>query len=263
MKYLLTLIFLLLFKISSYGQKSVFFKGIEFDSSYSIIGIGQGYDNSHDSLPGFWFLIDRPEDMVRLKQNWVFKNPVPTIKMEEKTIEIYIIRDKRLINPGGLIFPLQGIIKSEYNWYPFDTAELVRLHKEHPFKYHTETRKFDTFLQYVAYANSIIHDSALLFFFEPSLGYEGKFEIIANRSADPSSPIFVLSDINKELKALAPENSFQAGHVINDSFNIANSRKVKITVECSKALYDKYKSKWTEKGDWQPSIIKIKTFWRD
>jgi hypothetical protein len=263
MKYVY-LIAALLLQLSLSGQKLEFFKGIDFDSSYTIIGIGQGYDSKNlDSLPGFWFLLDNPKDMEKLKQDWVFKSPVPSISIESPNIDIYIIQNKRSINAGGLIFPRQQIITSGQGWYRFDTSRLSALHSEHPFKYHTEKKHFATYNQYAAYGNSIINDSSLLFYNEASTAYGGKFVVISERKSDVTDPMFALKDFTNELKDLAPANSFHAAKVMNDSFEIANPGKVRFTVECSKSLYDKYKSKRFIKGNWEPSPFEMKTFWRD
>ncbi len=254
----------LMFHLSSFGQKLELFKGIDFDSSYTIIGIAQGYDkNIKDSLTGFWFLLDDPKEMEQLKQEWVFKSQASVLRIEEPNIDIYVIQNKRIFNEGALIFPEQGIITKGVIWYRFDTARLSALHKEHPFKYHTEKKQFEKYNQYAAYGNSILNDSLLIFFQEPSVKYEGRFNVIANLNPHQSSSILLLGDFNHELRKFAPETSFSAEDVMNDSFNINHSDKVKLRVNCSKSLYDAFKSKTFVKGDWEPAVIEIKTFWKD
>ncbi len=257
------LFFGLVFQTSLLAQQSEPFKGIDFDSSFCILGVAENHGGLEESMQKFTFIIDNPDDMIKLKKEWIFKNQVSKISIEPKPINIFIIRDKRLFNPGSLIYPIQGIIKSGNNWYEFDTSKLIQLHQDHPLKYHTKKYRFDTYTQYAAFGNSLLHDSSLLFFFQPNLTYEGKFTIIAHRTSDPASPAFALRDINKELELLAPSNTFQASYITNDSFNIATIDRVKITVECSKTLYDKYKSRRNKKGEWIPSVIEIKAYWRD
>jgi hypothetical protein len=255
----------LIFQLIAFGQKSEFFKGIDFDSSFCIIGIGQSLDKNADTLLRFNFVIDNPEDMIKLSKDWVFKKPVSNIGIEPVSFDIFIIKDKRTFRPGGIIYPRQGIIKSGNNWYNFDTAALIKLHHDHPLKFRTRKYSFDTFLHYVAFANGILNDSSLLFFQEPSLSFEGEFIIITKRTNDPDSPIWEMGDINKELREFAPENTYTVSNALNDSFNIVNKRATKIEVHCSKSLYDKYKAK-TKRSDiseWQPAEIDIKTYWRD
>jgi hypothetical protein len=105
MKYNL-LILGLIMHLSSSGQKLELFNNIDFDSSYTILGIGQGFDGKNqDSLTEFWFLLDNPNDMELLKKEWAFKSMVPRINIESPDIDIYIIQNKRTIHPFGLIYP--------------------------------------------------------------------------------------------------------------------------------------------------------------
>ncbi len=251
--------------LSVFAQKFDLFNNIDFDSSYTIIGIGQGYDHKiQDSLQQFWFYLDNPADMENLKKDWAFKSIVQSINgFEESTIDVFIIKDKRRVNTGGLIFPNQGIIHSGNHWYRFDTARLNVLHQEHPLKYHTEKKQFDAYSKYASFGNSILNDTALLFFFEPSVGNEGQFTIITSRTDDPGSPVDALEKLNEELFKLAPAGNFQAILETKDPFNISSTKKVKIRVECSRSLYDLYKNKKNEKSEWQLAPIEIKTFWKD
>ena len=99
--------------------------------------------------------------------------------------------------------------------------------------------------------------------FEPSSKYEGKFELTLNKGSDPESDLFALSDLNKELAASYPKNSYHSYSVLNDSFNINSRNKVKVIVECSKKIYDSYNNKWNLKGEWQPPRIEARIVLRD
>ncbi len=251
-------------QVHAFAQKDEFFKGIDFDSSYTIVGLAQGYGKSVDTFSRFCFVIDDPVEMDSLKKKWVYTRPVSNIHFEDVSFDIFVVRFSRLAAPSGIIYPKQRIINSgNGHWHPFDTAELVRLHNAHPLHFHTEIKRFDTWNEYIAFGNSIVHDSSLLFFFEPSLRFEGMFDIITYRTSDESSPIFKLRDINEELEKLTSKSNFETGHVLNDSFNIAHRDKVKITVHCSKDLYDHYNVKGREKGPWQPAAILMTIFWRE
>jgi hypothetical protein len=246
------------------AQSKDLFRGVQFDSSYCIVGLCQGYDGKlKDSLPQFWFYLDDPADMTKLENEWIFKKIPGDHSYERTSIDITIVKDKRLAQPGCLIYPNRGILISNGGWYHFDTTLLVDLHRRHPLRYHTEKRRFESFNQYAAYGNSVLFDTSLLFFFEPSMQYDGEFDLIANRTNDPDSPIFALADVTKELKEMAPANSFQAGQSLTDSFNINNRSKTKITVKSSKTLYDKFHNKRYIKTAWRPSLVEMKLFWKD
>jgi hypothetical protein len=244
------------------GQKATLFKAIEFDSSYQVIGLVQGHGKPVDSLERFWFLIDDPTEMKRLQHEWVFKDAVARLQIEQTDVEIFVIKEKRPIANYALIYPKQGFINVQNAWFRFDTSWLVKLHAAHPLQYRSEKMSFETYSQYAAYGNSLLNDSNLLFFFEPSLQFEGKFSVFAGRTPDPADPMFVLRDITKEWRALAPAGSFKVSYPNDDSFNLSRRDSVKIVVECSKILYDKYQEKGRAKGPWEPAKIEITTFWR-
>jgi hypothetical protein len=261
MKHLLYLVPFFL-SLAASSQKSAYFKDIQFDDSYSVIGLCQGHGKPGDSLERFSFIVDNLADLEKLKSEWVFSNPEAKIHAEERSVEIYIIKDKQPTAFWSLIWPLQGVVLSENRYYKFDTTLLLKLHAAHPMHYRKQQMQFETYAKYASYGNTILSDSNLLFFFEPSMRYEGQFTIITRRTADPSDPIFKLRDINKELRMFDPSGKFQAGEPINDSFNISHPNQVKYVVNCSKALYEDYQAIGREKGPWEPTPIEITTFWR-
>jgi hypothetical protein len=244
------------------GQKVALFDGIDLDSTYQVIGLVQGHGKPVDSLERFWFSIENPIEMQRMQREWVFKNPVNPSLYEVADVEIFVVKEKRPIANYALIYPKQSIINVKGRWYRFDTSWLVNLHTAHPLKYGSERMSFDTYNQYAAYGNRLLNDSNLLFFFEPSMRFEGKFSIFARRNSDPADPIFVLRDITNECRALAPAGSFSVGHPENDSFNLARKDSVRIEVNGPKILYDKYQEKHRTKGPWEPAKIQITLFWR-
>jgi hypothetical protein len=260
----LCIVFCLITQSPLFAQQKDLFRGIQFDSSYCIIGLCQGYDGKlQDSLQRFSFYLDDPADMEKLKNEWIFKKIGGDNSYEKPSIDIEVVKDKRLAQPGCLIFPNRGILIANGGWHQFDTALLVALHRQHPLRYRTEIRRFDSFNKYAAYGNSVLADTSLLFFFEPSVRYEGEFDLIANRTDDSDSPIFVLRDVDKELEAMAPASSFQAGVVTSDSFNIKSQNNAKITVKCAKTLYDKFHNRRYIKTAWRPAPIEMKLFWRE
>ncbi len=259
-------ILLLIFSFTatfSFAQKSEYFKGVDFDSSYCVVGIVQGYNGKIDSLPRYWFVLDDPADMIQLKKDWVFKNPAPHLSVEFSCIEIYTLRNKMEVIPTGLIYPRQEIIKSGNSWYQFKMKEIEKLHDKHPLHYHTRSYRFGTYKQCITFGNSLLKDSNVLFFYPPSLRYEGEFYIYARRTNDPDSPIWALSDIDKILKSMADGKTFEAGNDLNDTFNIAHKDWTRVTVKSPKSLYDKFESKDFKKADWVPAEIELKVFWRD
>jgi len=244
-----------------FSQKFDYFNDVQFDSSYSVIGICQGYGKPIDSLERFWFIVDDLGELNQLKKDWVFKKTVSGMHEENRAVDIYVIKNKRLAAKSSIIYPDQGIVLSGFRCYKFDTAELLKLHAAHPLRYHSQRMQFDTYAHYAGYGNSLLQEPLLLFFTEPSMRYQGRFSIFARRTTD--DPLFTLRDINKELRVFDPSGKFQAGEPMNDSFNLTRKDSVKFVVECSKSLYEQYQAIGREKGPWEPAVIDIKTYWRD
>jgi len=253
----------LIITIDVYAQPIEVFKNIDFDSTYCIIGIGQNTNNLKEQVPDLTFIIDNPEELKKIKQEWVVTTIRPKISRENPDITIHVTKNKQLEGRFKLLYPIQGIINTDNHWYDFNSELFMQLIKTHPLKYHTQIFTFANQLDYAFFTDSIQSVPSFLFLFEPRLTYQGKFFIIAHRSPDPASPIFVLRDINLELERLCPSKKFIAQEVINDPFNLENTSKVKIRVECSKDLYDAYKSRFKEKSEWQPTLIQTKVFFRD
>lgn len=246
------------------GQKARFFSGISFDSSYTVVGLAQGYGRTVDSMERFWFILEDPEDMKQIQRDWIFKKQGDLPGLQFVSLDVYVIQGKRLAAKTGVIIPRWGIVTNgSGGWYRFDTAKLVALHARHPLRYHREDKRFQTYLEYAAYGNSELNDPKLLFFTEPNTRYQGKFEVTSGLDRDPASLYFVLRDVDREMELLAPKGSWESGLVLNDSFNIHHPDSVKTVVHCSKALYDKYEARGRQKGPWQPEPIEITLYWRD
>jgi hypothetical protein len=262
MKYFLTTIFcFVLCRVA--GQKVEFFTNINFDSSYCLVGTNDYLNDKNDTIGRIGFLIDKVEDLLKLKKEWIFRKKVPRLNIENNSITIYTIQAKRTVQKVALIYPKQGIISCNNGWYYFDLKKYIDLFNKHRIIYRSAFRSFSKYSDYAAYGNSILNDSTLLFFLEPDDRFEGKFTLTGNRTNDPADPFFVLSNINQELLTMAGKDSFECGLIQNDSLNERSRDKVKITIKCSKSLYEKYKNERYKKSEWTPLSLDIKLFWKE
>lgn len=259
---ILIIIFLLNSLLSS-AQKRAVYEDINFDSSYNIIALGSSFhDYDKDSkIYNFW--VNNVDDMNNIKKEWVVKTVRPKIAIEEYTIVIYISKDKQLVDSRLLIYPKQGIMHFANTWYDFDIKKFFKVQAAHPLNFHSQSFKLNSILEFAFFKDSIQNIPSFLFLTDPPTTFEGQFTIIAPRTTDPDSWNFALSDINKELIALAPLKKYETHYAMNDKFNLGNTEKVKIRVDCSKALYDAYKSMINEKEEWIPSTVDTKVVFKD
>ena len=251
--------------LSSSAQYTPVYKDLNFDSSYNIIALASSFHDHEKDSKIYNFLIDNVEDMNNIKKEWTIKrtHPKNKISIEENSIVVYVTKDRQLVDSRLLIYPNQGIVHFGAYWYDFDMKAFLKVQAAHPLIFHSQIFKLNSILEFAFFKDSIQNVPSFLFLTDPPITFEGQFTIVAPRSLDPDSPMFVLSDINKELNAIAPSQKFDAKYSMNDKFNLENTEKVKITVQCSKALYDSYKSGFKEKGEWIPSTIDTKVVFKD
>jgi hypothetical protein len=248
------------YKVSA--QRFSVFEDIAFDSSYSVAATSSSFHYNADSSK-YSFLVTDIKELSKMKTEWEVKKIRPKISIEENIIRIFVIKDRQLVNSSVVIYPEQGIIKARNNWYEFDMEKFTTIQSANPFNYRSQFFEFETHLKFALFNDSIQDTPFFLFLLPPFVEYEGHFDIIASRSADNDSPIFVLSDLNKELARKAGSQKFNASLVMNDSFNLEQTKKVLIKVQCAKSLYDAYNKKFREKGKWEPSTYDARVFFKE
>lgn len=260
----LLFIFFNVSSLFSTGQKFSVFENVNFDSSYTVIALSSSFYDMNSDSKEFAFLVNNIHDLNRIKKEWTVKTIRPQLSIEDKSISIYILKDKQLVSSNLLIYPKQGIIKSRANWFDFDMAKFNKIQVSHPLNYHSKTFKFDVYFNYMLFKDSIQTTPSYLFHFEPKRNeFEGHFNIIVPIDYEKDSPIIILSDINKELGNQMPSQNFKAQYIMNDKFNLENKKKVKFKVECSKAFYETINNTFNEKDEWIPSTFNTKVFFKN
>jgi hypothetical protein len=71
------------------AQKTEYFSNVNFDSSYCLVGTFEDTYEKNDSMTRSGFLINKLEDLIKLKREWVFKRKVPRINLEINAISIF------------------------------------------------------------------------------------------------------------------------------------------------------------------------------
>ncbi len=263
MRYLILFCFLLK-GLLSFEQKTSVLSSYEFDSTYSIVALSSSFNDINNDSKKFCFYVNKLSDLNEMKQDWIIKNVRPTISLEQYSISIFVLRNKNIVSSELLIYPEQGIIHYGNSWYDFDFKKFKNVQTKNPLNYHSQSFSFINYLDYSFFKDSIQNNPNFLFLFEPTAKkFEGYFNLISSRSSDPDSPLFVLHDINEELKAEFPSEKFEVENVVNDKFNIGNKEEVKTKIKCSKALYDKYENKSRKKEDWIPSTFDTKVIFKE
>ncbi len=244
----------------SFGQKSEFFKDFKFDSTYAVIGIGPHWKKSGDPLQRFWFIVNDSAGLDKLKKEWTFSTQVIGVQ-EENSFSIYITKNKKYIS-AGIINPTLSNIRTPDDWYEFDTTLLISLHQSNPLKYHTQKIIFKTAGEYEKYLDSAIKQPAFLFHYGPNFTFQGQFTITIDKTNKIPHPKGASEYLEKKFRKIVSKDKFHITYALDD-YNLNHPDKMRMTIECSKLLFDSYKNEKFEIGQWQPLIISVKSFWRD
>jgi hypothetical protein len=246
---------------SCLSQQSAFFKGFVFDSTYTVIGVGQQWRPSGGPMQRFEFIVDNKADLLHLQKDWVFKQPAEPMIVLNNLFNIYILKDKKLVS-SGVINPSVPNIRTEDGWYVFDTTLLLKLHALSPLRYSKKDTVFQT-----AEALKLYHEKArsipsFLFLTQPDLRYEGEFSVTVTTSKEIPTTKAAIDMVNKEFLKWVEKDKFHTVYVL-DEFNTGQNQKLRLTVKAPKQLYDKFRNDAYEIGLWKPAVIKATTYWRE
>jgi molybdopterin-guanine dinucleotide biosynthesis protein len=77
-----------------------------------------------------------------------------------------------------------------------------------------------------------------------------------------SSPKAAIEAIETELRKFASKDKFQTMYFL-DNFNMTHRDKLKITIESTKDLFDKFIIEGYKKGNWEPLVVEVNTYWKE
>jgi len=198
--------------------------------------------------------------MNALKATWNFTK-TGNFFLESNYYEVLILRNKEVVEQ--ILISLEGnVILSGNNWFQFDKQLLNDLHKTHPFDFHIQDSVFYSKKQAESYADGLKSKTSCLFAFGnfPEVTYEGEFFMTFYKSK--KVPDFkVATDVaSNKLKKIAQDKEFMAGYALSD-FNLKYQDKFQVTVNTSRAIYDKLPSDGFEKGGWKRSEYGVASYW--
>ena len=254
---------LILLALTGWTQQVHVFEGIPLDSSYSIVAYTIPFTQGQGDSLQYSFYVHDPVELKRMKAQWVVHRIVPRFSLEGSSVNLFVIKDKQLVNTQIMIYPRQGIIRTHGTWYDFDMKKFREVQSACPLSFHSGNFQFSNDLDFELFQDSIREVPSFLFLLGPDVHYEGYFDLICSRSPDPDSPILILSDINRELGALTSPENFSAEHLLNDPFNLSHRDLVKIRVHCARSLYTRYQVKGRIKGPWVPATFDAKVIFHD
>jgi len=256
MKYLTILFFIS--PLLSCSQDIQYYKDYKFDNSYTVIGIGPHWSKDKTIYRQFQFIVDNPTDLNKLKKEWVFNKEVENVD-EQDNFNLYVIKNKKMVFWGS-INPSIPNIRYNGKCYYFDTMLLSKLAHDHPLNYKRVNDTFPSIAAYKTYYDSAIKQKDFLFLYEPETKFEGNFTVTFDKTDLINSPKAASEILKKEFGNTNEKSDISYSL---DEYNKQNlGKKMRMTIDCNKSLFDKYSSSQYPKSDWHPAIIEAASFWK-
>lgn len=250
--------------IAANSQPVAVFKDFTFDSTYSLVALSTAFSDPARDPQEFSFYVNNLNDLTEMQRQWVLTTKRPRVSIEHSSIDLYLLKGGYLVSSRWMIYPEQGIMHYGDSWYDFDMKKFRKVQQKHALHYHSQRFAFDSLVDFAFFRDSLQGTPNFLFLFEPgATKFKGSFNVILPGSGDSNGNLFAMSDLNKELKAKFPSETFEVSMVINDSFNLANKNKLRLKVECAKTFYEKFRGEGKETEDWMPYKLETRVIFKD
>ena len=240
------------------AQRLDLFEKFDFDSTYAVVGIAAwgatGVDKEFD------FIVNTPADLAQLKEDWVFTDKAPRYFDNKKCLNIYVIRNKKIVSSSLIDLTYSNIIGSG-EFYAFDKKKLRKLHREHNFEYQFQKLVFNTAEQYNAYLDSALLIPSFVFMTNIGKVYDGEFTVTIKKTDTTSSPAAAIGVLSKQILEYASKDEFRPSYKA-DEYNVAHPNDMRITVSSSKKVYEKFVNNGYKVGEWEPLTIQTTSFWK-
>ncbi len=247
----------------SNGQPIRPFKDQVFDTSYMIISIASRTTTTDGRSP-YNFYVNNIAELNAIKKTWKLKDFHPKLQMEDSSVSIYVVKGKELMEVPLLIFPQQGIANYKNMWYDFDMEKLLAVAQKHPLKCRSQYFSFEMYTEYIFFEDSIQTDPNFLFLFKPTAHtYPGYFDLFVKKEASSAPEVNALEAINKEIPIRFSNEKFHATVSVKDTTNGTKADEVRIRIECSETLYQKYRHADTRKSPWTVFPFDTRVYFKD
>lgn len=263
MKYQLSFAFLFLLSTKLFCQSDLLFKKLKVSDSTKLLCVTDYFD-SQQINKRFSFFCDNKREVLDIVKSFRVGKRVPEIG-EGKEIHIYVLKGKEVQQIQVLINPryrnVNTDVLGQFNYYFFDTTQLLLAHKKYPVFYKTKWLTFGTKKELDIFIKSFRNDNNLLCYQDNTAVYPGSGIIYINKDKDVNSARkgeMLLENAFSKLKA-TDEKDYSIGLLFDES----GSSSYKFRVECSKELFDKINNPKLQKGKWVEYKYELLTYWRD
>jgi len=254
------LTFLLTTKVSS--QNNLMFKKLKLSDSIHLLCVTDHLD-SLQLNQRFSFYCNNINEVMDIFRTFKVGKKVQEIGQRDGA-HIYILKGKEVQPIQIVINPrYQNVntdVLGDFNYYFFDTTQLLEAHKKYPVSYKAKWLTLDTKQEFNNFIQLHRYDPTLLCYEDNTLEYEGSGIIYINKEDAGNNAEKGEKLLNAAFKKLtSTEDDYSIGLL----FDERNTLRYKFKIECGKALFDKVKNIKFQKGKWTQNKFELLTYWKD
>lgn len=256
------LLLLLLLSKNTYSQKDLLFRKIKVTEETKLICLTDHLDTLQ-LRKRFTFYCGDQNQVATIFNSFKVGEKVHQIG-EGNEVHIYILKGKEIQPIQIMINPKYTNVNTdvfgEFEYYSFDTSQLINAHKYYPIAYKAKWLTFDTKKEFDDFITVHRNDTTLLCYEDNTNEYAGSG--IGYVTKDKTTTI--APEAEKFLgKAFKKITSNEEDYSIGLLFDEGNIKSFKYHVECSKTLFDKLENPKFTKGKWRQNKFELLTYWRE
>jgi hypothetical protein len=180
---------------------------------------------------------------------------------EGNEIHIYILKGQEVQPIQILINPryenVNTDVLGDFEYYSFDTTQLVKAHAKYPISYQAKWLTFDTQKEFSDFISIHQADTSLLCYEDNTLEYVGTGKILIQKDNVVPDGFKGTSYIEHLLKKVTNKEEYSVGFLPTEDRQVFT-----FEVQCSKELYDKLADKRCIKKGWTNNKFELLTYWR-
>lgn len=245
MRITFTLLFLLLFT-NSFSQENLVFDKLNLNENMKLIGMHPHYDEEK-TFEKYNFIL---EDLKTI-------DSISAIVLKGKEIKNQVTRNEshiRLLDADKTIRiwsfnPKYSYIRIDGKSYEFNAKQILDIARKFGFKYTFRKKSYSTQEQFGEDYKKLRTDKKILFLHKPNFKFEGVFTVKFPKTKKFKHPKAISRYIRKKIGDDKKSNEYRVYYVANE-YNIRNPDQFTMTIESDYELFENFKEKKAEKGNW-------------
>ncbi len=238
----ITLLVLLIFSNSCFGQNNLLIDSIDYPDSVKLIATSSKFNE-------YEFSIERMKDILTEIKKLKYQNEIESSEGRSPIVIKLVVKGK-IIN-SWIVNPILSSIKIDHKYYLIDINQLSLLHQKYPISYTIEEKNFISKSEHDAYYSELLHDKTFLYIVSPDFErqWQGKFILKFKKTELFSSPVAIMNYAKPIMAKIIPEEKFSISYDPFYKEEDTNEFIISISSQDYK-LYKEFEDKNAIKGKW-------------